>query len=248
MTLRRKAAVAAVAPVAAVAVGVAAVALWGGDGGSSDGDRPRDGAGTTEQAEVSSVATFTEPVPRLTGPDGDVNGSVDPDWHDVALAFPVIDQASGAVKIRLPGRPNGSTAWVPAEAVTVDTVAYRVEVDLSERRLWLYRNGDELISAPVGVGTDTNPTPTGEFFAAFHQQSPGGGYGPFVLVTTAHSETITDWEESGDAVVGVHGPLGSASEIGQTGAAVSHGCIRMHNSDLRALRVVPPGTPISITA
>ena len=50
----------------------------------------------------------------------------------------------------------------------------------------------------------------------------------------------------GDAVIGIHGPLGDDSEIGTTGARVSHGCIRLHDSDLVRLRQVPPGTPINI--
>ena len=30
---------------------------------------------------------------------------------------------------------------------------------------------------------------------------------PFVLVTSDHSDSITDWENSGDAIIGIHGPI-----------------------------------------
>jgi lipoprotein-anchoring transpeptidase ErfK/SrfK len=66
------------------------------------------------------------------------------------------------------------------------------------------------------------------------------------MVTSAHSNTITDWEGTGDAMVAIHGPLGADRIIGTTGAQVSHGCIRMHRSDQVKLMVVQIGTPISI--
>ena len=51
---------------------------------------------------------------------------------------------------------------------------------------------------------------------------------------------------TGDAVIGIHGPLGEDSQIGTAGARISHGCIRLHDKDLLRLRQVPPGTPIDI--
>ena len=102
------------------------------------------------------------------------------------------------------------------------------------------------MDAPVGIGTRRYPTPTGHYFVALFATPPNPGYGPFVMVTSAHSETITDWEQSGDAIVAIHGPLGSDQEIGTTGATVSHGCIRLHDADLARLRQVPDGTPVDI--
>jgi lipoprotein-anchoring transpeptidase ErfK/SrfK len=71
-----------------------------------------------------------------------------------------------------------------------------------------------------------------------------------VLVTSDHSDTITDWENSGDAVIGIHGPIMSYDDslIGTTGAAISHGCIRLHDADLAQLSIVPAGTPIDIVS
>ena len=64
------------------------------------------------------------------------------------------------------------------------------------------------------------------------------------MVTSAHSNTISDWEESGDAITAIHGPLGADAAIGTTGARVSHGCVRLHDADLIQLRDVPAGTPV----
>lgn len=65
------------------------------------------------------------------------------------------------------------------------------------------------------------------------------------MVTSAHSNTISDWEESGDAITAIHGPLGADAAIGTTGARVSHGCVRLHDADLIQLRDVPAGTPLT---
>jgi lipoprotein-anchoring transpeptidase ErfK/SrfK len=101
-------------------------------------------------------------------------------------------------------------------------------------------------SFPVGIGIPAAPTPTGRYFVALFAQPPSPGYGQFVMVTSAHSNTISDWEESGDAIVAIHGSLGSDAAIGTTGARVSHGCIRLHDVDLAQLRNVPAGTPVDI--
>jgi len=75
---------------------------------------------------------------------------------------------------------------------------------------------------------------------------PNPGYGPFIIVTSAHSPAIADWEGSGDAVIGIHGPLGDDTEIGTSGARISHGCIRLHDQALERLTEVPPGTPVDV--
>ena len=56
----------------------------------------------------------------------------------------------------------------------------------------------------------------------------------------------TDWEGTEDAIIGIHGPLGEDSQIGTTGARISHGCIRLHVKALQQLAKVPAGTPVDI--
>ena len=124
---------------------------------------------------------------------------------------------------------------------------YRIVVNLTTKHLQLYRQNQLIINAPAGVGTLSDPTPTGQFFVTFFEASPNPGYGPFILVTSAHSQTIANWDGSGDAVIAIHGPLGANSLIGTTGAYISHGCIRLPIPDLALLRDVPAGSPISIT-
>jgi hypothetical protein len=158
----------------------------------------------------------------------------------------VVAQQPGWFEVRLATRPNGSTGWVRQADVTVTTTPYWISVDLAARHLTLFQLHQQILSAPAGVGTADDPTPTGQYFVAFLEASPSPGYGPFILVTSAHSTAIANWEGSGDAVIGIHGPLGADSVIGTTGAYLSHGCIRIPIPDLVQLRDVPAGSPISI--
>jgi L,D-transpeptidase catalytic domain len=110
----------------------------------------------------------------------------------------------------------------------------------------LFRLDQLVLTAPAGVGTREDLTPTGQYFVAFFEASPRPGDGPFIIVTSAHSTSIANWEGSRDAVIGIHGPLGADGLIGTSGAYLSHGCIRIPISDVTPLRDVPASSPISI--
>ena len=149
-------------------------------------------------------------------------------------------------EVRIAQRPNGQVGWIRQGSARLTRTPFHLVIDLRSTHLQLYQRGRLAMDAPVGIGTRRYPTPTGHYFVALFATPPNPGYGPFVMVTSAHSETITDWEQSGDAIVAIHGPLGSDQEIGTTGATVSHGCIRLHDADLARLRQVPDGTPVDI--
>jgi lipoprotein-anchoring transpeptidase ErfK/SrfK len=207
---------------------------------------------TTSENQVaigpdSLVATINpKGAPGSRTPGGPSTLEVPGHWFGAASVLPVIAQQPGWVDVRLAQRPNGSTAWVPAGDVEMATDSYHMVVDLSTTRLQLFNHGNEEADFPAGVGISADPTPTGSFFIAFFARAPSPGYGAFVIVTSAHSNTTSDWEQSGDAITAIHGPLGSDAAIGASGARVSHGCIRLHDADLAQLRDVPAGTPVDI--
>ena len=95
---------------------------------------------------------------------------------------------------------------------------------------------------PPGWGPRTTRRPRVSSSSPSTLPPPGAGYGAFVLATSADSNTITDWEGSGDAIIGIHGPIGADAAIGTTGAAISHGCVRLHDADLSVLGGLPAGT------
>lgn len=206
-------------------------------------------ASAEEVAAETLVATVRpEGAPGSRTPGAPPTQEVPGGWLGAATVLPVIARQPGWVEVRLAQRPNESVAWVPAQDVSLATDSFHIVIDLAAMHLELFNHGREVANFPAGIGVPADPTPTGSFFVAFFAQAPSPGYGPFVIVTSAHSNTISDWEGSGDAITAIHGPLGADAEIATTGAAVSHGCVRLHDADLAQLRDVPAGTPIDILA
>ena len=199
----------------------------------------------------TEVATVNGAIPGYASPESAAPSMTVPaSWYGYPSKLPVITSEPGWLYVRLAQRPNGSTIWVRKSDVTLSSTTYAIEVNLTTMHLQVFDNGAQLFDFPAGVGAPDDPTPTGQYFMPMLYPSPGPGYGPFVLVTSDHSDTITDWENSGDAVIGIHGPITSYDDslIGTTGAAISHGCIRLHDADLAQLSIIPAGTPIDIVS
>ena len=149
------------------------------------------------------------------------------------------------VELRIPGRPNGRTGWVERNALgRIHTTHDALLVSRSSLRMYFYRNGGRIWSAPVGIGAPLTPTPAGHFWIRerFAIASPASGYWPYAFGTADYS-TISDWPKGG--VVGIHGPFGApASAIP---GRISHGCIRLHTWDDAWLgRHLAIGTPLRV--
>lgn len=213
---------------------------------------------STSSTTTSSIPKPVVPVSTpLASPNGEIRAYDSPGgadigpvgiWYGRPMTMPIVEEQGDWLRIMRPERPNGSTGWVRRDEVTLSRSAYRIVLRLSETRLYVYRDGFELFSAPVGVGKPRTPTAPGTFFVA-NVEIPGPrGYGPVVLDTSGHSEAIKSWDGSGDAITAIHGPISASSDaqIGTTGARISNGCIRMHIADQQKLAVIPLGTPVDI--
>jgi lipoprotein-anchoring transpeptidase ErfK/SrfK len=236
-------------PGAFTALAVAGGLALAGCGGAPARPAATSASPVAVPAGATLLATLNGAVTRYAGPGGSKAGQVPADWHGTRSTLPVLADRQGWLRVGLPQRPNGSTAWVPARDVRLGMTPYRIVINTATMHLTLDKYGKQVFTTPAGVGTRSDPTPTGRYFVAFFEKPPprSPGYGAFIMVTSAHSESIKDWDGSGDAVIGIHGPLGDDKEIGTAGARVSHGCIRLHEADLLRLREVPAGTPIDIT-
>jgi lipoprotein-anchoring transpeptidase ErfK/SrfK len=195
------------------------------------------------------LATPNGIIPTFDAPGGAQIGTAG-QWYGYAMTMPIVEDRGEWLRIMVPERPNGSTAWVHRQDVALSASAFRIVVKLAETRLYVYQDGFELFSAPVGVGKDSTPTAPGSFFVAVLEKPGPHGYGPIVLDTSGHSEAIRSWNGSGDAITAIHGPISASSDaqIGTTGTRISNGCIRMHEADQLKLDVIPLGTPIDIIA
>lgn len=150
----------------------------------------------------------------------------------------------GWIEIMLPVRPNGSTGWIRADQVSLYVVDGEIIVDLSDRALSYVLDGEEILSAEVGIGSPHNETPTGEFFVTDNVSvsDPGGPWGPHALGLSARSDTITEFN-GGDGIIGIHGTNNPAS----IGDDISLGCVRLDNDVIATLHeMVPIGTRVTI--
>jgi lipoprotein-anchoring transpeptidase ErfK/SrfK len=160
----------------------------------------------------------------------------------LAVSPPPSWGAQGWYEVLLPMRPNGRKGWVSSDQVSASLVTTAVVIRLAAHKLTLYDRGRESATYPVGVGSATNPTPTGSFFVTgVLKGNPSSAYGSYALGTSAFSDTLTDWP--GGGVVGIHG----TNDPSSVGRNVSHGCIRLRNADITQLAsAISLGTPIFI--
>jgi lipoprotein-anchoring transpeptidase ErfK/SrfK len=186
-------------------------------------------------------------VPTFDAPAGHVVGNVGY-YYGYPVTTPILQRTKDFLQIRLPTRPNGSTAWIRATDANITFSQYRIQIHRGDTRVYVYKDGYGLFSMPAGLGKSSTPTPLGSFFVAVIETPGPPGYGPIVLDTSGHSEAIQSWEGSGDAVIAMHGPISSSSDakIGANGTFISNGCIRLHQADQQGLFQIPLGTPIDI--
>lgn len=148
-----------------------------------------------------------------------------------------------AYLVQIPQRPNGVTGWVPAGQVGVERVRTRILVDLSEKRVTLYRSGKRVLTATAAIGSPATPTPTGSFYVnqRLIPTDPTGPFGPGAVGISAFSNVLTGWTQGGP--IAIHGTNAPWS----IGKAVSNGCIRLPNATLRRVFAQAlSGTPVLI--
>jgi lipoprotein-anchoring transpeptidase ErfK/SrfK len=145
--------------------------------------------------------------------------------------------------VQIPKRPNGLTGWVPADQVKVARVTARIVVDLSQKRVILYREGKKVLSTPAAIGAPATPTPTGKFYVnqRLIPLDRSGPFGPGAVGISAFSDVLTGWTQGGP--IAIHGTNAPWS----IGKAVSNGCIRIPNRMLRRVFAQAlGGTPVLI--
>lgn len=121
---------------------------------------------------------------------------------------------------------------------------------LKQRRLYIYQGNILLTSYPVAIGKPKWETPTGKFkvlnmvenplwenpFVSYTQVVPAGFQNPL------GERWIGFWTDGKDEI-GFHGTY----QRNSVGKAISHGCVRMYNEDVRKLfKIVTIGTPVIV--
>jgi L,D-transpeptidase ErfK/SrfK len=127
-------------------------------------------------------------------------------------------------------------------------VPRRVVLRLKQRRVFVYEGDRELANYPVAVGRRGWETPTGKFSVLYKLKDPtwqnpwSGQMIPPGPDNPLGDRWIAFWTD-GKNYIGFHGTP-NEELVGQ---AVSHGCVRMKNRDIRAMfEKVDEGTPVQV--
>jgi lipoprotein-anchoring transpeptidase ErfK/SrfK len=163
--------------------------------------------------------------------------------------LPVIGRrtdAAGArwLKVRLPGRPNNSTGWIRKARTRQSATTWHVLIDLSERRLTVYRRGRVVRAYSAVIGTPATPTPLGRYFVEETVLLTGGQVGgPYALALSARSYVLQEFA-GGPGQIAVHGVWNVG---GTMGTAASHGCVRLDTAAISWIgERIGPGVPVTI--
>ncbi|WP_028306535.1 L,D-transpeptidase family protein [Desulfitibacter alkalitolerans] len=168
----------------------------------------------------------------------------------ISLSFVLCPQTTYAIDIYTPNPENevitcsdfdmvirpkapameGSDVITPVSAAR-PTGTVHIVINKSERKLFLYDNGNIFKEYPVAVGKAETPTPVGEWKIT-SKGMWGGGFG------TRWMGLNVPWGK-----YGIHG----TNKPYSIGTYASHGCIRMFNRDVEELySFVDIGTPVII--
>ncbi|MEA5515187.1 L,D-transpeptidase [Nodularia sp. UHCC 0506] len=123
-----------------------------------------------------------------------------------------------------------------------------VVVNLSDRRTYVYKGGEVIASYPIAIGKEGWETPTGSFRVTDMQKYPIWQHPitnqifPSGVDSPLGERWIGFWSDGRNAI-GFHG----TPDTHLLGAAISHGCLRMRNDDVRLLyEQVNIGTLVSV--
>ena len=167
----------------------------------------------------------------------------------VRTVLPVLGRSAdragrGWLRVRLPGRPNGHSGWIAANRTRTGTTPWSLRIDLSARRITVFRGDNVRRQFRAVVGKPSTPTPRGNFFVeeALALSASAAG-GPYALATSARSNVYQEFE-GGPGQIAIHGRDHLA---GARGSASSHGCIRLGTGAITWLaQRLGAGVPLTI--
>ncbi len=220
-------------------------------------DEPDEPDELEAQHELTSSATLVahvlgEDIVAYAGPASRkvVATFANPNRHGTPLVFRSLAEpdsglaTSGWIPVSLPMRPNGTVGWIRTEEVELTRNPYRIEVDVDDFSLTVFKDDTVHFKTVVGIGEGDTPTPYGSFYLTdlLRPSDPTGIYGPYAYGLSGFSESLTSFN-GGAGVIGIHG----TNQPSALGTRVSHGCIRVANASITKMSTfLPLGTPVLI--
>ncbi len=150
--------------------------------------------------------------------------------------------------IELPVTPPVEEAAISTPPETNKTLATHIVLNLKERKVYVYQDDQVLASYRVAIGKPGWETPRGEF-SVFQMvenpqwKNPWNGRVSAPGPNSPLGERWIGFSREGGKYIGFHGTPGEHV----MGQAVSHGCVRMRNRDVKALyELVQTGIPVIV--
>ena len=119
---------------------------------------------------------------------------------------------------------------------------YRLDVDLSARRIVVRREGRVVRRIPVAIGKPATATPTGRFAVTDTLRIGRRArrqYGCCAVALTGRQPNLPQGWTGGDRLA-IHG----TTQRGAIGTAVSNGCLHARNADMRYRDARQLGAPV----
>ena len=193
---------------------------------------------TVSLAGLTTGAQAIEPLPPLPSLP-----PIEPTPSRRAPAAPVSQQ---------PGLP----ATVPAPATTAAATATsnrKIVLELGKRTISLWEGSKVLGKWPVAIGDSATPTPKGLFsirnkvINPQYQSTKTGKNNPTIGANGPLGDRWIGFHATSKDQFGIHGTPPAWAWAVHQGAAVTHGCVRMLGTHVRALfDQVDVGTPVEV--
>ena len=164
-------------------------------------------------------------------------------YYRVPLVLWVMDVSHGWGRVELPYVSPRTDGWIRLRGLARERTFIHVDVDLSARRLRIFKRNDLITSAAAAIGSSSSPTPPGHYAVTDRVPFPSGGYlGSFAFgISGIQPHLPAGW--SGGNQLAIHG----TNDPSSIGTSASAGCVRVSEATLAVLRpLLRLGTPVVI--
>ena len=242
---------------------IGATQLGGGGEAAAGGSGPGDGTRhfVPEDSGPAAAPFPSEPQALACYPTAQARGPVtlfrspggrrlarlrgETEWSSPRV-FGVTSREGDWLAVQAPELPNGAVGWLRAQDARLDCTIWSMHADLSERRLVVRRNGQDVRAFDTAIGRRGNNTPEGRFSVTdkLRVSDRNSPYGCCVLALTGHQTRLPESWPGGDRLA-VHSTRDEAS----IGRAVTLGCLRVTRKQAKWLiETIPLGAPIFISS
>ena len=165
---------------------------------------------------------------------------------NTAIPTPGKPVTSTAIPAPTPTTPAKPAVAATSQPPTAELVTLTLK--LKEKKVYVYKDGKAIANYPVAIGKKGWETPTGDWYVMEKITNPGWtSFKNGSVISPGKKNPLGErwigfWTDGKDTI-GFHG----TPDVKSVGKAVSHGCVRMFDKDVKALfPLVKVGTTVKV--